>query len=54
MSPLLLGASALLYVGVACGFARNGHPGLVLAWTCYAGANVGFIWDTLQGGKCAL
>ena len=46
MSATLLLITALLYAGVAAGYAANGRWGMCLAFVAYAIANVGFALDS--------
>jgi hypothetical protein len=44
MTTLPLWLATLLYLWQSAAFVGSGQFGLALAFLCYAGANLGFIW----------
>ena len=48
MSSTLLAIVAVIYLGVAVGYARAGNPGMAGAFMAYALANLGFIWANIH------
>ena len=43
-----LAIASLLYASVAWDFLKLERPGAFIAWTFYAGANLGFLYDMLR------